>query len=355
MLRILDGRIDTTPTGDVVLLGAIDNQCLGGLLVDAAYQREELYPGKIYEIKQVMLHRAVPVITLNQRNTDEFDLAPDGKTLVLYGDVYIVDGQQRTIAARQLVHEGLATVPLIRAMVYLGKDQAWEREEFTLQQRQTRISPNVQIRNLGLDNKGIYAIIRVSEEETSPVRDRVQWQQTRNAAHLITGKSLVKVAGSLHGHMGHGTRVNRIDDLATGLDKLTADMGQQRLKANMREFLRVLEKAWGLRGVAYPRAAVHLKTSFLYGLANFFSHYENFWEGSTFKVDAATIKKLQSFPITDPSVVNFAGLTGARAEVMVEDFLYNHVNRNRTTNRLIRRFDAPEEFDDQLEDEEEEN
>lgn len=340
MIRLLGSQLSTTPAGDTVLLGSIDNDSLAKLLVDPTYQREELHPGKIREIKQVLRARTVPVITLNQRGSDDFDVEPGGTTIVLAGDVYIVDGQQRTCAALELLGEQPIEAPLIRAMVHLGKDQAWEREEFGLQLRQTRISPNVQIRNLGQDNKAIGAIIRLTQEDGCPVRDRVQWQQTRNSAHLITGKSLVKAAGALHGHMGYGTRVNRIDDLALGLDKLVSDIGQQRLKANMREFLRVLDKVWGLQGVAYPRAAVHLKTSFLFGLANFFSHYENFWDGATFRVDSATIKKLQSFPLNDPSVVNFAGLTGSRAELMVEDFIVNHVNRNRTTNRLIRRFDS---------------
>lgn len=99
-VRVLNGALDVdSERNDIILRGRLDPDCLEALLVDD-YQREILPAATIREIMPAVETGEVPDIDLGMRG-ENCRSEKDG-SYVLHDPVYIVDGLQRTTAARQL-------------------------------------------------------------------------------------------------------------------------------------------------------------------------------------------------------------------------------------------------------------
>lgn len=331
---IRNATLDTDERGGLIILGIIDPKSLKDLRVDK-YQREELSSAKIGMLMNAILTSRVPTIELGMRGED---VDTRGKTFTLNDNVFIVDGFQRATAALRI----LATNPdakfHLSVVVHLNTTFDWERERFDkLNIGQTKISGNITLRNLRYDIPVVEHLIKLCDDKGFALCGRVSWQQNMPRGALITSVSLSKVVGHLHAHMGPG-RNSDVINIAKGLDKIMNTAGRYTFLSNIKTFYEVVDKAWGVKNVAYLASANQLKLTFMLALASMFSQHTNFWEGNKLVVDDQTIRKLTQFPMTDPTVATLSSAGGGgQGAVHLGILLTEHVNRGRRTNRLVPR------------------
>src|SRR3989344_3325912 len=132
--------------GQIVLRGRIDPVSLGDLKV-GPYQRELLPKSKIGDLKTAFKDPSgsVPDLDLGMRggnfSIDKKAPTEHGEVLILHDPVFIIDGLQRTTAAKELLLEGCEA--RIGAMIHFGTTEEWEQKRFyTLNVARTRLSPN---------------------------------------------------------------------------------------------------------------------------------------------------------------------------------------------------------------------
>ncbi len=335
-VKIISAALDELPDGDIVLRGVIDCGSIDFLQV-ADYQREVVSPVKIGKLVTALRESSVPDIELSMRGEQFTD---DGKgAFSLLNPVFIVDGLQRITAAKKLRSASPDAQFHIGVLVHFGKTEEWERKRFeVLNLTRVKLSPNVTLRNLHHDNPTIAALYNMcigGGSKDFVLKGRVCWQQYVGRGELITATTFVKVVGMLHSHIG-SARTSDVMELSRNVHKIAENVGKIKFLANVREFFRIIDAAWGIERVVYRQSAVYLKATFMLALAKMFSDHEVFWRDDRLVVDAATIKKLQNFPTADPTVVNTSASTGKALDSM-EFMLIEHVNAGRRTHRLVRR------------------
>lgn len=324
--------LDELPTGEIILRGVLDLSTLDNIMV-AGYQREVLSGVKIDKLVRALRESTVPDIELSMRG-EQFRETDSG--VILIDGVYVVDGLQRISAAKKLLSNDPRAIAHIGVVVHFGRDEKWERDRFrVLNLTQTKLSPNVTLRNLSEENPAVDRLYKLSQTNTFALHRRISWQQNMPRHCLLTATVYVKTVGMLHSHIGPG-RQNNVVQLSAGLEKIMANIGVQKFTGNTREFFHIIDAAWGIERIAYRSTAVHVKQTFLMALAKVFAEHENFWNNDRLNVDATTIRKLQSFPMSDPSVIQTAGATGKAIDLMF-GMIVEHINAGRRTRRLVRR------------------
>lgn len=319
----------------LIIQGFIDLGSIKLLRVDA-YQREQLSSPKIQSLMNAMLTSDVPTIELGMRGSNATNR---GATYTLHDPVYIIDGFQRVTAALQILRNNPKANIRLSVIVYLDTDFTWELERFTrLNLGQTKIAGTITLRNLRHELPVVEALIKVCEnDKTFPLHGRVSWQQDMPRSALITAVTLSKVVGNLHAHIGPGKNSN-IVSLARGLDKIMAVTGKTNFLMNVKTFYEVVDKAWGVKNVAYRASANQLKATFMVALASVFSNHLNFWDGNKLVVDEQTIRKLAQFPMSDPTVVTLSsGGGGGQGAMHLSILIKEHLDKGRRTNRLVTR------------------
>ncbi len=329
-IKVLNAALDETPAGEIILRGVIDCASLRHLGVDH-YQREALYNAKVKALQAAISDGGgVPDIVLGMRG--ERFITREG-VYYLQDDVYVVDGLQRMTAAIRVMQASPGARPHLGATIHFNTNAVTEQEMFEkLNLGQTTLSPNVTLRNFRDRNGAIGSLYKLTEDKNFVLHDKVSWDQNMKRGQLITANTFVKVAAMLHSHAGPG-RSNNVSDLAGGLEKIVENVGKNNFIQNSRLFFEVIDSCFGIRRVAYRNGASFLKSQFLFQLARVLSDHAVFWDGDKLVLDAATIKKLASFPVNDPEVMRLSASSGTAGE-MLYMLIVNHLNYGKRTKRL---------------------
>lgn len=324
MVRVTCGALDNWD-GDIALRGVIDPAHLIELWFDE-YQREKLRSNKIDSLKNAYRSGTrLPDIELSLRN-DKVMREGDG-TFWLNTNPYVVDGQQRVLAAIDLMTEEPNIVPRIGALIHVGKSLEWERDRFeVVNLGQTRVSSNITLRNLRHKLVAARVLYELATNDTEFVlRDRVTYGQNARKNDLISAVTLFKVSGMVHSHMGAGRSTNVIE-LAKGLEKILGTTNETVFAENMRLFFDIVDTAWGIRQTTYGSMATHVKINFLQALARLFSSHLDFWEGERLQITSPVLKRLSRFNLADKGVKDLvSGSSGGESPNILFNLLKDRV------------------------------
>jgi len=330
-VKLVNAALDEIEGGTIILRGVIDPESLNNLKV-ADYQREILPTSCINELVDALEKSTVPDVELGMRG-QRFKELKDG--IVLTDDVYIIDGLQRTTAAKVMMQRRLDAKPRLGAMVHFSTTEEWERKRFDiLNAKRTRLSSNVLVRNMRHDYPAIEMLYQMCcNDHNFVLRERVTWAQRMQRGQLLTAMEFLKTVGSLHSSFGPG-KYSQADAMAKGLDGIMKNVGQNVLRDNVRAFFSLLDQCWGIKTVTFREGATHLKGTFLKTLAILFArHTHVFWKDKRFVIEKDMQRKLSSFPVMDPAVVNLAS-AGGKARNMMYQLMLDHLNAGKRTKRL---------------------
>jgi hypothetical protein len=122
------------------------------------------------------------------------------------------------------------------------------------------------------------------------------------------------------------------------LPPMMSTVGHSTMIANVRTFFQLLDSAWGIRGILYKDRATHLKSAFLFALADVISEYPAFWSGKSLRIDRDMQKKIGQFGLNDPSVRAMA--CSGSSVGLLSRLIVDHINAG----KRIRRLAAPDPF-----------
>jgi hypothetical protein len=331
-IKVVNGSLQETPQGEIILRGVLDPHSLQLLEVDE-YQREILSPRKVKELQAAIRKHGVPDIELGMRG--ERFLERDG-AFYLQDTVFIVDGLQRTTAGLEIIKEPDDFLPFLGCKVHFSTTEDSEREMFEDQNLgQTKLSPNVTLRNKGRTVPAAAALFKLSTNRSFVLSDQISWNQNMKRRDMLTAATFVKVTGMLHSHAGPG-RTSNVVDLINGVQKIMDNVGQAAMVTNVRTFFDIVDQCWGIRRVTYKSGASFLKAGFLLTLARVFSDHTNFWKEDKLFLDRTLVAKLASFPIDDPEVTRLASSGGPGLNILYI-LIVDHINSGKRTKRLTPR------------------
>ncbi len=335
-LKILSGALDELTEGRIVLRGVIDPASLGGLL-KPDYQRETLRKAKTEELMEAFRSSSggVPDVELAVRG-ERYGCTDANGTYTITGDVYIIDGLQRISAARHFVSDG--GKPLVGAMIHFATTEEWERERFEiLNMRRTRLSPNVLLHNRAAQCPSLHRLCDLCFDESFALCQRVSWSQYMRREELLTALSFLKTVMRLHSKFGAG-RYLHVSGIWQALPPMMSSVGHATMIENVKMFFQLLDSAWGIRKILYKDRATHLKSGFLFALADVISEYPEFWSGKSLRIDRDMQKKIGQFALSDPNVRAMA-CSGSSIAFLTR-LIVDHINAGKRTRRLV----APQPF-----------
>jgi hypothetical protein len=338
-VKILKSALDEAPNGDIVLRGLLDPGSLKLIQVDD-YQREAVpitsKSSLVNALKQPS--NKIPDVALGMRGGN---ISGKGDITVLGDAVYVIDGLQRISAAIHLIDTGIKLDPRVGATVYFNTNRESEADLFRiLNTTRVKLSPNILLRNMKESNAAVAMLYELSTTDPDFVLfERVAWKQMMKRTELITALMLMKTTGQLHSSFGPGIS-SHIPEATTGL--VTTMRGftkRNMMRDNIKEFFAVVDDVWGIRDVVFREKSTHLRGGFLFALALVFARHKNFWDENRRLVVPPDIrKKLGTFPIQDPTVIQLAS-SGTSVKVMLTQMLADHLNSSKRTRRLVP-FDA---------------
>jgi hypothetical protein len=327
-VRLTNYALDETPEG-IVLRGVLDLSTLSEILVDK-YQREVIpQVGRKRSIIAAMRAGArVPDVELGMRG-DHFDV--EGDYICLLDPTFVVDGLQRISSAKVVYADGTAQ-PHIGATIHFDTTEDWERLRFkTLNQDRARIHTNILLRNKEAESPAIAVLLYLCKtDKTFVMNGRVCWNQQMSKGELITAVTLTKVIGRLLIHLGP-TGNSEVDLLAAGLDTTMAKITKAAFRDNVKLFFDILDRMYGVKRVTYTRGAVYMRGTFLLALAKLLSNHTDFWkDDKRLTIEPSLLRKLGSFPVTDPQVIQLASSSG-KAIDMLYLLMVEHINSGKST------------------------
>ncbi|MCC6366329.1 MAG: hypothetical protein IT165_22660 [Bryobacterales bacterium] len=330
-LRVLSGALDELAERQIVLRGVIEPASLAGLL-KPDYQRETLRKATIEGLMEAFRDGAgrVPDVELAVRG-EQYGCTDSDGTYTITGEVYIIDGLQRISAARQFASEG--GKPLVGAMIHFATTEPWERERFDiLNMRRTRLSPNVLLRNRTAQCPSLHRLYQLCAEESFVLYQRVSWSQYMRREELLTALSFLKTVMRLHSQFGAG-RYGVLPGIWQALPPMMANVGHNTMVENIKTLFDLIDAAWGIRNILYKDRATHLKTGFLFALADVISGYPAFWSGKSLRIDRDMQKKIGQFGLHDPNVRAMACSTSNIG--LLSRLIVDHLNSGKRTRRLV--------------------
>ena len=337
-VKLTNAALDTFRGVDgketLILRGVIDPDTLGAIQV-APYQREILSSSKIDALARALANSTVPDIELGMRGDKHRVSNADktGEVWVLLDDTFVIDGLQRTTAARHLMQKMPDARPRLGAVVHFDTNYDWERERFRLlNQERTKISTNVLLRNLQTDSSGIDMLVKLCADESFVLKGRVQWNQKMLRNEVISALTLCKVVGILHSRFGPG-RSNGSTELASMISTTMEVVGRTTMRDNIKTFFELLDQAFGVQRIVFVDGAAHIKTTFLVTLADVLTHHKDFWRGTRLFIDRPLRMKIEKFPINDPEVARLA-CSGGKAMEILYVLITDHINSGKRSKRL---------------------
>lgn len=347
-LKIISAALDVvTLDGEerFAIRGVIDPHSVERILTPD-YQREILSDKKVANLMAAMRRDPVPDVDLGMRG--ERFTERQG-VFYLQDPVFVIDGLQRKTAAMRLVAMG--EQPHLGALIHIGTCEDWERQRFEdLNLGQTNLSGNVILRNMAATSTVAALMHRLAQRDGKFVlKGLIAWQQNMRRGELISAITYYKTVGQAHAFFGPG-RGTSVRELHSGMVKIMDNVGEARLRANIRTFFDAVDQAFGLRSIAYRNEAVVIKANFLLAVARMVAGHENFWEDNKLVFPDYVVHSLRDFPIGDPYIALCAGGNSSMVDAIV-DKLVEHVNRGRRSNRLRPRNLDQHVFDDVDEDE----
>lgn len=337
-VRTVAAALDETAAGEIILRCVISPESLSLLRVDD-YQREAMPLTALSSITKALSEgETLPDVELGMRG-QRFREVKDGE-VELQDPIFIIDGFQRINAAMHVMAIKPEVKLRIGATIHFGTTKEWERERFRiLNTLHLKVSPSVLLRNMKDDSQVVKTLLSLChDDKTFVLRDRVCWSQRMTRGQLLTGLTLLKVAGFLHSHKGP-TRYTNMIPLATALDKTIDVIGAQNMRSNIGTFFDLLDECWGIKAVQYREGAIYMRNTFLLVLAALLADHHDFWvQGDEKKlfIEASLRRKIKMFPISDPRVIEMSGSSGKS-----RDYLYmmlrDHINSGKRTKRLTSR------------------
>lgn len=335
-IKIVSAALDEV--GDtIVLRGVIAPESLHLLKTDD-YQREALPLTALSSILEALEKKDVlPDIELGMRGSD-FTTRED--VFYLKNSVYIVDGLQRVTGALH-TRQTKPEIPIrIGVTIHFNTDRVWESERFRiLNTLQSKVSPNILLRNMRSKSPALLMLYGLSTNDRAfPLYDRVSWGQRMNRGELISALTFAKVIGLLHSHKAP-TKRSSVSELVPAIDKAVELVGIQIMRENAKSFMDLIDRCWGVKRVQYRESAIYMRMSFLGVLAKLLADHTDFWKAPDEKrlfIEADLIRKIGSFPINDPTVVQLAGASG-KSRDMLYMLLRDHINSGKRTRRLTSR------------------
>lgn len=347
-VKLIKAALDDAAGEDIILRGVVDPASLANLKVDS-YQREILPMSKIKDLAQALRTGSVPDIELGMRGGNYIER--DG-AFYLQDDVFVVDGLQRTSAARELMKQGL--IPRLGATVHFNTDFKSEQEMFRkLNVLGVKLSANVLLRNERESYPAIEMLYRLTHDSSFTLYNRVTWDQRMKRDHLIGGIRLLHTA--VHQHIrftelpSNKERRGNYTDLSSTFNKMMEKIGRNTVRENIKRYWEVLDECFNVRGVSYSARAPHLNKGFLSTLARVFANHRNFWADSTFVCSTELRKKLHLFQVLDPYVSSLCCSSGPSLGILY-NMIVEHVNSGKRTHRLIS-FDKAEKYEHEEEEE----
>jgi hypothetical protein len=328
-VKMVSAALDDAEDNQIVLRGVISPESIAHLKV-GPYQREILPVSKINDLVTAFNEGSVPDIDLGMRGGDYME--KDG-AFYLQNDVYIIDGLQRTTAARQVIKAN--KTPKLGAIVHFNTTEEWERNRFrVLNTTNTKLSPSVLIRNMQKEYLVVDLLLSLVKDKTFILYDKVCWNQRMVRQELITGLTLLKSSAFLHSRFG-STRGQRIGELIPALQKVYDKLGRSILRENIKAFWDLLDECWQVRYITFKEGSVCLKSGFLLMMATIFSEHSNFWRDSKLFIEKDLRRKISLFPINDPEIIKLAGQGGGVSSDILYQLMIRHINSGKRTKRLI--------------------
>jgi len=356
MIKIYHGALDKREDGDTVIRGVIDKSALGirsdspaviteffqmtdgmeGQFCVGEYQREILSGNKRDDLIAAFLTgKRVPDVEIGVRG---HDFTQRDGVFCIKDPAFIVDGLQRIAAARTALNTNPEIDPCIGATIYLDTTETWERERFRiLNVDRTKLSPNILIRNTRATHKCTVVMYKLTTKDSKfALHERVQWGQNAVRGEFLSALGLYKTINLLHWRFNKGAKSSDTQSQVNTLEVTMKKVGQQRMKMNIHTFFETIDKCWGVRSIVYANQAPQIKQSFLFIMAELFTQFDQFWDDdSRLKIDAATRKRLSTFPLNDPAVTNMISSSGSGSQRTLFQLLLEHLNKGRPVrNRL---------------------
>jgi len=353
-VKIINGALEETPSGDVILRGTIAVESLKSLKTDE-YQREVLSrsgrggAGPSRLMKGIQSGVRLPDIELGMRGQN---FTSHGKTFVLHDPVYIIDGLQRVTALIEHIEEHGSPngAQPLGAMIQFRTTKQSEKERFGILNGpgRTPVSPGVLLRNIRDKHPSILTLYGLSKSDTSfALYGRVCWDQRMKQQEILKAMLLVKSALSIHSGihrriiLEHGAAKRDESKAADNkgaamLDRVAKEIGLQNFRENVKDFFELIDECYGIRSIEYGEAQGHLRGVFLSVLGTFFANNKQLWnaEGKRIRVDNKTRERFKSFAINDPEIRRLCGAGSTSTEPILYRYLLNHMNKHKSKNRF---------------------
>ncbi len=337
-VKILHPSIDDFENS-VVIRGILDLDSIPDLKTDF-YQRELLPSASRNKIRAALeAGERLPDVVLGMRGTN-FEVSDDSETVILTDPVYIIDGQQRC-GTIETFRSTTQNPPSIRigATIHLNTNVTWEKSLFQkLNQYQTKVSPNILLRNNKEDHTAVATLYGLSKnDKTFVLYDRVTWTQNMARTEIMTAATFLSTAMHLHSHVVPGTRRNAIVELVPNSDRLINTLGLFHFRQNIKTFYDLIDECWGIKRIYFKNGAPYMRKAFQTVFAHILSDHPIFWkDDKKLEVPLTLRRKISSFPVNDPEIHRLAGAGGA-AMVTLYTHITNHINSGKRTQRIISR------------------
>lgn len=293
--------VDSPGNSDfLTITGEIEWESLKELSIPS-YQREEI-PKQIEKIYAAAysLHPIAPIEICSRSRDCHF--SKDGNTMKIKDTVYIIDGQQRKQAHIKLFHEGAnSKVPRLRCTVYLGTNEEWESDHFTVVNFDPiKVSPSVYMKNLKLKLKSVELLYRMTHCRDNVMYNKVQWSQAKTRQNIFTSL----IYGSAAACLLAGREIAATKrKLPKQLEDLLAVYGEENFMVNVTKMFELFNEIWNIDSFTYSDKVIQVKGNFVRAFGLFLGQHPEFWresdQGRTLMVDNRVIEKLKRFPIND--------------------------------------------------------
>lgn len=277
VVKIHNG-VEMVMDGRPVIVGILTSP--ENLEVDS-YQREPLGSQVDKCLKAFEEGVALPTIDLGLRG-DKVERIPYQGYSEFIIDVdknapFIIDGQQRMLAFRRAIEEGLPNCK-IQVTLHLNTDYDFERKRFIqLNFSRTQASGNLYLKNIRQDVPAIQALWAASEYTKFPLYHSVCWVQQKRDDHVITACYFAYTMVRLMGELVNAKPISTAKKMTIILDEVYRSIGKSAFKKNIYTFFEFMNDVWSISDTSHPAGYTPVAQNFPWVLAWVLSKYSHFW------------------------------------------------------------------------------